>query len=1232
MLTGNLDSIQLRYEQLEVVGQGGMGQVVRAIDKLNQRDVAIKTLRPDHAQERSYFNYAFFQEVRAMASLEHKNLINVYDFGLYHDDRMYMVMEWIEGCTLEACYKLPTALPWPVLGYIITEVLEGLLHAHARGIIHRDLKPTNIMLQLHGPSKLPDVKIIDFGIALLGEERYRNLEATLGSNVLANLPLDPPQEQRLLLTPPYGAPEQLRDPYYYKGPATDFYALGVILYQFCYHHLPFLNNAQHYSDVLQKMLDSSPPRNLPLVNQAPQDVVHLILNDLMKKEPWYRTSHARTLLTRLHQSFDKPTALALWPSVFASLRNSNISSPQSIEIPATLPLPPDFLPRESRDLPSGQPLPNTEAVVAERRTSAISTAMRVALHYPSLVGRTELREQLGNHMHSHWTQSQRFIGGETNQPAKAFVLLTGDAGIGKSHLAQWACELCYEKYWMLDLHTDFQLNSASPQGIERAIENHFGWHGASHKRIEGNLRERWGNATSELRQTIAGIADLLRPASIPKNNAENSTTERVLLDRPETRHAVRLQALQLIANPPRKQKRPSRPLLLWFDNIEFANQEDLDFLALLEKHPHLSVMVLGTARTSRLHDKPVVQKGLQHIQESWPYTEHRLEPLHNENVRELLHQWLPLSLETQEKACQRSQGNPLFALQHIYAWAQSGVLSWNSSSKEYTLAPHALATIPEASQSHWAQRIEGLSKAAQFAALCLTSLGSELLPSVIDQLFLELRNTDTPLAQVNPDEIISELLQSQLLLSEYRRLVWYHGMLEEYLVLQLQQHSQATDVYDAAYEALGHHPQHQERGVVRLRTRAALSAKKHELAFTTMMSFVEAEWRQHRDGRAILQDLDLLQDKLPQGQHAYYWRWRTEVLVAQTEMTQAGAACETLLTHAGEENNPLERAHGLRLQAALYDTLGATEQGRDGVREKALALAQQALDIFHQLDNLPHQAELVGQAECRLLLSNIQYNLSHYNASTSWAHSALIAFEQCNLPRGASQSSLYLGFSLADQGRYQEAQTWLTQLQERYTQQGDTMGIAQCQFCMGWLALYRGNLERGRQLATQAQHSFDQQNQHWWHGVACILLGWLYGAANDYDVAQQYIGTATHIFESMGGMPHEQGHALLLKTNLALRQNQPVQAEKYLMLVAGSQRPEPQLQQALAMTQAWYLQTQGKHTEAWTALQEGIHLWRTLSLTAFGVPCILRQLLESPHWPRSVRLDLEAWQHSLQLS
>ncbi|MFZ1938862.1 MAG: serine/threonine-protein kinase, partial [Terracidiphilus sp.] len=147
------------YEIKSVLGVGGMGEVYRARDSRLNRDVAVKVLREEGAaiaEVRSRFE----REARAVAALNHPNIVAVYDIGVEHGQQ-YIVSELVEGESLRASL---TGKPVPVrkLLEIATQIADGLAAAHAAGIVHRDLKPENLFVTKDGR-----VKILDFGLAKL---------------------------------------------------------------------------------------------------------------------------------------------------------------------------------------------------------------------------------------------------------------------------------------------------------------------------------------------------------------------------------------------------------------------------------------------------------------------------------------------------------------------------------------------------------------------------------------------------------------------------------------------------------------------------------------------------------------------------------------------------------------------------------------------------------------------------------------------------------------------------------------------------------------------------------------------------------------------------------------------------------------------------------------------------------------------------------------------------------
>ncbi len=155
-----------RFRHVKPLGEGGMGEVVLALDEDIQRRVAIKRIRQDQSGESTLLRFA--DEVRIIGQLEHPGIVPVHDVGVDDDGQLYLVMKFVEGDTLERILEgLRAHEPAFVERYPVTKrvevlgkILEALSYAHSRGFVHRDLKPANIMVGPHG-----EVTLMDWGIA-----------------------------------------------------------------------------------------------------------------------------------------------------------------------------------------------------------------------------------------------------------------------------------------------------------------------------------------------------------------------------------------------------------------------------------------------------------------------------------------------------------------------------------------------------------------------------------------------------------------------------------------------------------------------------------------------------------------------------------------------------------------------------------------------------------------------------------------------------------------------------------------------------------------------------------------------------------------------------------------------------------------------------------------------------------------------------------------------------------
>ncbi|MEM7251937.1 MAG: serine/threonine-protein kinase [Pseudomonadota bacterium] len=204
-----------KYAVLGVAGRGAQGIVYRAHDPFIDRDVAIKVCRVDDAPDDvlQKMKRFFFNEAQAAGSLDHPNILRVYDAGEF-DDEPYIVMEFVEGGeTLRSFIREPDLLPLEDVVGFVRQTAEALDYAHRRGITHRDVKPANIMLAPNGRAKLGD-----FGIAHRAHTDKTQMVGSFGS-------------------PRYMSPEQARGEE--VSNQSDIYSLGIVLYELTAGNVPF---------------------------------------------------------------------------------------------------------------------------------------------------------------------------------------------------------------------------------------------------------------------------------------------------------------------------------------------------------------------------------------------------------------------------------------------------------------------------------------------------------------------------------------------------------------------------------------------------------------------------------------------------------------------------------------------------------------------------------------------------------------------------------------------------------------------------------------------------------------------------------------------------------------------------------------------------------------------------------------------------------------------------------
>jgi serine/threonine-protein kinase len=242
-----------KYVIRAILGEGGMGTVYEAEHLAIGRAVAVKVLHPQQMRKSEAVK-RFHHEARAAGAIGHPNICEVYDLGTLDDGRPYLVMEKLVGKTLSDRIKEDGGLPLDEVADVLTQVLSGLVAAHAKGILHRDIKPENVFLASR--VGCPAVaKLLDFGVskivAPLGQsgsgERDEEMDLTRTGMVMG--------------TPYYMSPEQARGDRNLDG-RVDIYACGVLAYEAVTGRRPFVAN--NYHALLLQILDSKlkSPREL----------------------------------------------------------------------------------------------------------------------------------------------------------------------------------------------------------------------------------------------------------------------------------------------------------------------------------------------------------------------------------------------------------------------------------------------------------------------------------------------------------------------------------------------------------------------------------------------------------------------------------------------------------------------------------------------------------------------------------------------------------------------------------------------------------------------------------------------------------------------------------------------------------------------------------------------------------------------------------------------------------
>ncbi len=266
-----------RYEITELIGVGGMAEVYKGVDVIDNKSVAIKILKKEYAENEEFLR-RFRNESKAIAVLSHPNIVKIYDVG-FSDKLQYIVMEYIDGITLKEYIEEEKVLTWKDTVHFVIQILRALQHAHDKGIVHRDIKPQNIMMFSDGT-----IKVMDFGIAKFAREEGKTAtDQAIGSVH-------------------YISPEQA------SGAVTDaksdIYSVGAMMYEMLAGRKPF--DSDNPVAIAVMHMQDIPERPRAINPDIPDGLEEIILK-AMEKAPEDRYRNTGEMIADIEKFKSNPS-------------------------------------------------------------------------------------------------------------------------------------------------------------------------------------------------------------------------------------------------------------------------------------------------------------------------------------------------------------------------------------------------------------------------------------------------------------------------------------------------------------------------------------------------------------------------------------------------------------------------------------------------------------------------------------------------------------------------------------------------------------------------------------------------------------------------------------------------------------------------------------------------------------------------------------------------------------
>ncbi|QDG54673.1 hypothetical protein FIV42_29200 [Persicimonas caeni] len=1100
----------------KVIGRGGMGEIWKGVHLTQRVPVAVKVVTEQGARRDDYLRQ-FRNEIRAVAGLDHPGVIIVFDHGEISRDAAhasgenltagspYLVMEYAKHGALD---RYVSGMNWPIARHIIFSVLDALAHAHARGVVHRDLKPQNILVGCARQDGL-GLKLADFGLAhpldLTG--RTGKYEEGWG-------------------TPHYMAPEQFRGMFRDYGPWTDLYALGIVVWELTTGELPFDGgnvieiSGKHlhgdlpdyeprfavpdgflgwvrrllqkdFHDRFQTAADAAFALARTLGSDEDDRDGRMLVGDHAQTVPIHAGSGETSPFTQRESSPDADTiheigaTTHLLPDAeqLSKLRTRTLT----IDVAQWMDDPFDALRRRNKKRGAAPladmklpPLPDDwrQPEMGEPSPQLLGAGLGLfGLRTVRLVDREDERDWLWDKLgqvHRHH---------ETHA-----VLLKGRAGTGKSRLARWLTERAAEVGAVTVLSAVHSPISGPADGLSGMAARFFGCVGLERDDVRRRLEKLLGARGVTEPYEWNALTELINPAA----HADSAGDSMVRFTSNRQRYALLRRMVERIAR--------RRPVLLWLDDVQWG-ADTLGFAEhLLDIHrttPAPIFMVL-TAREEALNSRPLERSLIKRMLRVENSALLPIDPLAPKDTSELVRRLLMLEGDLAAQVEERSDGNPLFAVQLVDDWVSSGKLSVGKDG--FRLSEGEEASIPDDIHLLWRSRIDQLvANRSEYARVALE------LASALGQ---EVESHEWKKGGELLDMEVDEDLEDQLYARGLARPIdggwrFVHGMLRESLERLSREanrwewlNSICADVLENLYT--------DNRAKQERRAHYLLEADRLDEAVSPLLEAARFRAERSDFGRAhelldrrgdILSKLDT-----PDAAGAWGEGWvlRSEIYELEGNYSQALTWAKMAVKHA----------RGHQWQGLLPASLRAA-----GGAHLHLANFDRARECFAEAHQLADDHDDTQELGLSLLgLGRVEQGRGNFENANEFLERAVTLLDQTDDEQGLAKCYNALGDIARQTRRIADARRYAESARELFDAGGNQVGVADCLNDLSELNHLLGEVDLAEDLCARALHLYEsagsQQSMRVRLNLAFILLH-----RGEFDEARSVLASAREHFE-----------------------------------------------------------------------------------------------------------------------